>query len=69
MEYVRARRSLGRKSLNRGLDGLLVHHVKRIYLIWWVEMRYRPGQATAEEMDRLYRDVSWLRSSQQAIWR
>jgi hypothetical protein len=69
MEYLRSRRSSRGVPLARNLDGSLVHHVKRIYSIWWVEMRYRPDQASAEETDRLIKDVSWLRSNQQTIWR
>ncbi len=56
------------RSLDRNLDGLLVHHVERIYAIWWVEMRYRPDQVDIITTNRMFNDVNWLRSNQRPIW-
>jgi hypothetical protein len=69
MHYLRGRRSETAKSLNRNLDGLLVHHVQRIYSTWWVEMRYRPDQASENDLNRMFADVNWLRGNQQFLWR
>jgi hypothetical protein len=69
MEYVRRRRAASGQSLSKTMDGLLAHHVARIYSLWWVEMRYRPDEASAGELERLLKDVSWVRENQNSLWR
>ncbi|MDQ3081487.1 MAG: hypothetical protein M3R07_04655 [Gemmatimonadota bacterium] len=58
MAYLRGRRVAKHHALPTELDGQLVHRVRRIYSVWWVEMRYRPDQATPIEVERLFRDVT-----------
>jgi hypothetical protein len=68
-EYLRYRRATVGRSLDSNLDGLLVHHVKRIYCSWWVEMRYRPDSASTDDVRRMFSDVKWLRENQLVLWR
>ncbi len=69
MTYLQARRIHQRRPLARNLDGELVHHVRRLYQVWWIEMRYRPDQATAHEVNRVVTDVTWLRENFLFLWR
>jgi hypothetical protein len=69
MTYLRARRVSRGRAFDRRLDGQLVHHVRRLYLVWWVEMRYRPDQATPQEVNRVLNDVAWLRDHFVLLWR
>jgi len=61
MTYLRERRAAARKKLANALDGELVHRVRRLYAVWWVEMRYRPDQASLHDLHRAYDETSWLR--------
>jgi hypothetical protein len=67
--YLRARRATRGMPLERNLDGQLVHHVRRIYAVWWVEMRYVVNRTTAGDVERLMSDVSWLRDNFTRLWR
>lgn len=67
--YLRARRAGRRHPLERNLDGELVHHVRRIYALWWVEMRYLPDRAGAGDVQRLAADVTWVRDNFPRFWR
>lgn len=69
MAYLRARRIDQRRPMDRNLDGRLSHHVRRLYQVWWIEMRYRPDQATAQEANRVVNDVTWLRDNFSILWR
>ncbi len=61
VSYLFTRRAAAAHRLPTTLSGELLHRVRRIYLIWWIEMRYRPDQALSDEVTRVYRDVTWLR--------
>jgi hypothetical protein len=61
LRYLLARRRVARRMLPATIRGELEHRVRRIYGIWWVEMRYRGDQALDHEGERVYRDVAWLR--------
>ena len=67
--YLRARRLSQGRALDRNLDGQLVHRSRRLYLVWWVEMRYRPDQATPFEVRRVFDDLTWLREHSVSLWR
>jgi hypothetical protein len=67
LQYLRSRRQVRGQALDRNFDGALVHHVNRIYSIWWVEMRYRPDRADIMTVNRMFNDVSWLRRNQHRI--
>ena len=43
------------------LDAEYLFHIRRLYLTWWVEMRYRHAQATASDAENALGSVSWLR--------
>lgn len=68
MEYLRARRRVQAKSLPNAIDGALRHHVDRVYKMWWVGMRYRPDFATASDVERVLRAVSWLQVNIRQLW-
>jgi hypothetical protein len=68
LNYLRARRASAGRSLEGNLNGRLIHHVNRLYLSWWVEMRYRPDSAKCEDVQRVLNDVTWLKDHQNALW-
>ncbi len=68
LQYLRSRRKMRGIPLDKNLDGLLVHHVQRIYFTWWVEMRYRPNQANEMDIQRFLKDAAWLRDNYADIW-
>ena len=68
MHYLRSQRRDSGKLFASDLDAELVRRVRRLYHIWWVEMRYRPDQASAREAQMLYNDVSWLRANRISLW-
>ena len=43
------------------LDSEYLFHTRRLYLTWWVEMRYRHAQATVGDAENALDSVSWLR--------
>lgn len=45
------------------------HCVQLLYDIWWIEMRYRQGQATVNEAKDIRVWVSWLRANYELVWR
>ena len=66
---LRQKRRFQGRAMPAPLDWELVRRVRRIYQIWWVEMRYRPDQAYANEAQAVYDDVTWLRDHYVALWR
>lgn len=69
MEYLRAKRNNGGHPLNGDLEEELVRRVRRLYQIWWCEMRYRPDQASESEIEHVYRDMTWLLDHFTLLWR
>jgi hypothetical protein len=68
MYYLRARRRQLGNALPARVDWQLVRRTRRLYQIWWVEMRYRPDQAQPQEAAATYDDVSWLRANRVRLW-
>ncbi len=52
-----------------GTGGLLSACVARLYDDWFVEMRYRHQEATAQEARNVKDDVQWLHTYQDDLWR
>ena len=46
-----------------------MHHMRRLYAVWWVEMRYHPPVATAVDWERAHRESAWLRENYKALLR
>jgi hypothetical protein len=69
MWCLREKRRTQGRALSGPLDWALVRRVRRLYQIWWVEMRYRPDQVRPAEAQRAYDDVTWLRDNYLALWR
>jgi hypothetical protein len=44
-------------------DAIFSRAVRRLYLTWWIDMRYRSDQATSHEAQAVYNDVTWLRKN------
>lgn len=42
-------------------DAEYLDHTRRLYVTWWVEMRYRHAQATPQDAEDALEAVSWLR--------
>jgi hypothetical protein len=68
LRYLDLRREQAGRMLPRGLRGELAHRVGRIYVVWWVEMRYRADRATILHGSRIFQDVTWLRENFVQIW-
>ncbi len=43
------------------MDAEYLLHTRRLYMTWWVEMRYRHAQATPVDAEEALEAVSWLR--------
>lgn len=43
-------------------DNAYLGHTRLLHLTWWVEMRYRHAQATAQDAEEALEAISWLRS-------
>jgi hypothetical protein len=67
--YLTERRADAVRPLDATLTGELVHHTRRLYQSWWIEMRYRPDQSLPTEVERAYRDVCWLHDQFHDLWR
>jgi|SRR5687767_8998396 hypothetical protein len=68
MHNLRAtRRTLG-NPMPIATDVEIVRRIRRLYQIWWVEMRYRPDRAHAGEVLTVFDDVSWLRANRIQLW-
>ena len=68
MNYLRGKRRERGAALPADIDAELVRRVRRVYSVWWVEMRYRPDQAQPAEVAVMYDDVTWLRSRRVLLW-
>jgi hypothetical protein len=66
---LRAKRRNQGRPLSDAVDWGLVRRMRRLYQLWWVEMRYRPDQAQLVELELVYDDVTWLREHQLSLWR
>ncbi len=69
MELLKARRLQAANGLPDPVDRALVWRIQCIYDRWWVSMRYRSNQATADEADEMLRQVSWLTRFHTLLWR
>lgn len=67
--YLRSRRAAFGYAFDSRLEGELMHRVRRLYSIWWVEMRYRPDRATSHDVARAVDDVTWIRQNFSRLWR
>ncbi len=67
--YLRERRRFLGRPLPRPLDSTLLQRAHRLYGLWWVEMRYRPGGIHPHEVRSAYDDASWLRNHYTLLWR
>lgn len=61
---LRRKRSLTGREFPALFDSQLVQRVRRVYGIWWVEMRYRPDQSLDREANVVFEDVTWIRDRQ-----
>lgn len=43
------------------MDAEYLDYTRRLYVIWWAEMRYRHAQATSQDAEDALEAVSWLR--------
>ena len=50
------------RRLNPRLKKQFTRHVRTLYSIWWIEMRYRPDRAGIREAQGVYEAVTWLRT-------
>jgi hypothetical protein len=50
------------------LDWELVRRIRRLYSSWSVDLRYRDWTAPANEAQRVYDDVTWLRDMRLRLW-
>jgi hypothetical protein len=66
---VRALRQRRGTRFERNFEGELVHRVRRLYGVWWVEMRYHPNYASVYDVNRMFQDVGWLRRHLVRLWR
>ncbi len=58
---LREERHRGGMDLPWHLDAEYLYHTRRLYMTWWVEMRYRHAQATSQDAEDALEAVSWLR--------
>jgi hypothetical protein len=54
--------------LSDGLDWELVRRVRRLYSLWSVDLRYRDWTVAADDAQRVYDDVTWLRDTRIRLW-
>ena len=69
MYLLRERRRAQGRPLPEAVDWQLVRRVRRLYQVWWVEMRYRPDQSQPMDVRAVYDEVTWLRDHYVALWR
>lgn len=62
------RRSMSRQ-LGAGVEQAFIKRVSHLYSDWWVEMRYRPDQATPMEAQQALEQASWLKRFHNVLWR
>jgi len=46
-----------------------LRRVRRLYSMWWVEMRYRPDQTWPAEAEDVLDLASWVRANYPRLWR
>lgn len=68
VQVLRTKRALAGRSLPPPVDSRLLQRTRRMYQIWWVQMRYRPDQALPREADTMYDDVTWIRDNRIRLW-
>jgi hypothetical protein len=59
---VREERRRRGVSLPTNLDFEYLSHTRNLYMIWWIEMRYRHAQASPQDAEDALEAVSWLRT-------
>jgi hypothetical protein len=62
-------RAVSQRPLAPALHAQGTRCVQRLYENWWVEMRYRPDQATGVEAEEVLEDVGWLWENYLDLWR
>ena len=69
LTLLRMRRQILTRPLSVDTEMRLVRAIRRLRQEWWVGMRYRPDQASPEEAQLVYNEVSWLRANYLTFWR
>ena len=64
----RRRRHGGLAPFSPAFRNTFTHCVHSVYSIWWIEMRYRPDQASVADAGQVYEHVSWLRNNHLSLW-
>ena len=61
-EMLIEKRRQDARPLPANVELALAYHIQRLADNWFVELRYRAPQATAQEVNAVYEDVTWIRS-------
>lgn len=65
---IRLKRLSKRSGSSKSVDVQALRKVRRLYQIWWVEMRYRRDRSTQSEVNTVYEDVTWLWDNRMQLW-
>lgn len=65
---LQSRRRAAGRPLGPTLDSTFLRCMLRLHENWWVEMRYRPDQATQQEVQEVYNDITWLVNHATHLW-
>jgi hypothetical protein len=66
---LQSKRSQSGRPLPLSLETELVGCVRRLYDTWWIDMRYRPDQATPVQAQNVYNDTTWIMDNYSSLWR
>lgn len=65
---IRIKRILNGLDRSRPVDMQALQRMRRLYQIWWIEMRYRSDQSSQRDVNDVYEDVTWLLDNRIHIW-